>query len=147
MKGLKKRQRVQVIALIAVTLLIAVALIGYGFRSGINLFRSPTQVLADVPPPGEVFRIGGLIEVGTLDRMPESRVQFNVTDGNASVPVVYTGLLPDLIAEDSGVVAKGVYVNNIFQASEILAKHDETYMPKEVIEALKEQGVYQEPDS
>jgi len=147
MRGLKKKQRVQVIALIAVTLLLAVGLIGYGFRNGINLFRSPTQVLADVPPPAEVFRIGGLIATGTLIKGRDNQVTFSVTDGNATVPVVYTGLVPDLIAEDSGVVAKGSYVNGSFVATEILAKHDEKYMPKEVIDALKEQGVYVEPGS
>ena len=147
MRGLKKTQRVQVIVLISVTLAVAVGLIGYGFREGINLFRSPTQVLAQVPPEGEMFRIGGLIAEGTLVKGNDNFVTFTVTDGNASVPVEYTGLLPDLVAENSGVVALGTYVNNTFQATEILAKHDETYMPKEVIEALKEQGVYQEPDS
>lgn len=147
MKGLKKKQRIQVIVLIGVTLAVAAGLIGYGFREGINLFRSPSQVLAQVPPAGEVFRIGGLIAEGTLKREKDNFVTFTVTDGNASVPVEYTGLLPDLVAEKSGVVALGTYINNTFQATEILAKHDETYMPKEVIEALKEQGVYVEPES
>jgi cytochrome c-type biogenesis protein CcmE len=147
MKGLKKKQRIQVIGLIGVTLAVAAVLIGYGFREGINLFRSPTQVLAQVPPQGEVFRIGGLIAEGTLKREPNNFVTFTVTDGNASVPLEYTGFLPDLVAENSGVVALGTYINNTFQATEILAKHDETYMPKEVIEALKEQGVYVDPDS
>ena len=147
MKGLRKKQRIQVIGLMAVTLVVAAVLIGYGFREGINFFRSPTEVLADVPPESEVFRIGGLIEEGTLVRGEGNAVTFVVTDGNGAVPVSYTGILPDLIAENSGVVAKGSYVGGTFLATEILAKHDEKYMPKEVIDALKEQGVYQEPGS
>jgi len=70
-----------------------------------------------------------------------------VTDGGASVPVVFAGVLPDLFAENQGMVGTGRYIDGVFQASEILAKHDETYMPKEVIDALKEQGVYEDPNS
>jgi cytochrome c-type biogenesis protein CcmE len=73
-------------------------------------------------------------------------VRFNVTDGGAVVPVSYRGVLPDLFEENQGMVGTGRYVNGTFEASEILAKHDETYMPKEVVDALKEQGVYQAPD-
>ncbi|MEY8841078.1 cytochrome c maturation protein CcmE, partial [Cribrihabitans sp. XS_ASV171] len=72
-------------------------------------------------------------------------VRFVVTDGGASVPVSYTGVLPDLFAENQGMVGTGSYINGVFEASEILAKHDETYMPKEVVDALKEQGVYKDP--
>ena len=78
-------------------------------------------------------------------RGQSEQVSFRVTDGGASVPVVYTGVLPDLFKENEGMVGTGRYINGVFEASEILAKHDETYMPKEVIDALKEQGVYQEP--
>ena len=74
-------------------------------------------------------------------------VRFSVTDGGASVPVTFTGVLPDLFEENQGMVGTGSYVNGVFQATEILAKHDETYMPKEVVDALKEQGVYAEPES
>ena len=74
-------------------------------------------------------------------------IRFSVTDGGATVPVTYTGVLPDLFEENQGMVGTGRYINGVFEASEILAKHDETYMPKEVVNALKEQGVYQEPDS
>ena len=81
----------------------------------------------------------------TLVRGEGEEISFRVTDGGASVPVVYTGILPDLFKEGEGMVGQGRYVNGTFEAIEILAKHDETYMPKEVIDALKEQGVYQEP--
>lgn len=146
MKSLKKKRRIQIIAIAAVALVVATALIGYGMRDGINFFRSPSQVVAAPPAPGEVFRIGGLVEDGSLTRGAGETIRFNVTDGGAVVPVVFTGVLPDLFAENQGMVGTGRYENGVFVASEILAKHDEDYMPREVIEALKEQGVYQAPD-
>ena len=103
------------------------------------------QVIAEPPEPGEVFRIGGLVEEGSIQRGQGEEIRFVVTDGGASVPVVFAGVLPDLFAENQGMVGTGRYVNGIFEASEILAKHDETYMPKEVVDALKEQGVYKDP--
>ena len=145
MKSLKKQRRIQVIALAAVALVISTALIGYAMRDGINFFRSPSQVAAEPPPATEVFRIGGLVAEGSIERGQGKAVRFVVTDGGASVPVVFTGVLPDLFAENQGMVGTGRYVNGVFEASEILAKHDETYMPKEVVDALKEQGVYKEP--
>lgn len=147
MKSLKKQRRIQVIVVAAVALAVSTALIGYALRDGINYFRSPSEVLAEPPRASEVFRIGGLVESGTLQRGDGETVRFFVTDGGASVPVTFTGVLPDLFAEDQGMVGLGSYVNGTFQATEILAKHDETYMPKEVVDALKEQGVYQAPDS
>lgn len=146
MKGLKKKRRVQVIALAAMALVLATGLIGYGMRDGINFFRSPSQVMAEPPQPGETFRLGGLVEEGSLERGQGETIRFRVTDGGATVDVAYTGVLPDLFAEKQGMIGTGKYINGVFQASEILAKHDETYMPREVIDALKEQGVYQTPD-
>lgn len=147
MKSLKKQRRIQLIALAVVALLGSTALIGYGMRDGINFFRAPSQVIAEPPAPNETFRIGGLVEEGTLKRGQGEQISFSVTDGGASVAVVYTGVLPDLFGENEGMVGTGNYVNGVFQATEILARHDETYMPKEVVDALKAQGVYQEPDS
>lgn len=147
MKNLKKQRRIQVIAVAAVALVLATGLIGYAMRDGINFFRSPTQVVEEPPRETEVFRIGGLVEEGSLEQGEDNLVRFRVTDGNAVVPVSYQGLLPDLFAENQGMVGTGKYINGVFEASEILAKHDETYMPREVVDALKEQGVYQEPDS
>ncbi len=144
MKSLKKRRRIQVIVLAALALAIATGLIGYAMRDGINFFRSPSQIIAEPPEPTEVFRIGGLVEEGTLVRGQGEVVRFSVTDGGETVPVVFTGVLPDLFAENQGMIGTGKYVNGVFEATEILAKHDETYMPKEVMDALKEQGVYQE---
>lgn len=147
MKSLKKQRRIQVIAVAAVALVVSTTLIGYAMRDGINFFRSPSQVIAEPPGADEVFRIGGLVEAGTLQRGQGETIRFAVTDGGASVPVTFTGVLPDLFGENEGMVGTGRYVNGTFEASEILAKHDETYMPKEVVDALKEQGVYQEPES
>lgn len=147
MKSLKKQRRIQIIVLAVVALALSTALIGYAMRDGINFFRAPSQIIAEPPEPTEVFRIGGLVEEGTLIRGQGETVQFSVTDGGESVPVVFTGVLPDLFEENQGMVGTGSYVNGVFEATEILAKHDETYMPKEVVDALKEQGVYQEPES
>ncbi|SHE68620.1 cytochrome c-type biogenesis protein CcmE [Ruegeria intermedia] len=144
MKTLKKRRRIQVILLAFVALALATGLIGYAMRDGINYFRSPSQVIAEPPAPNEVFRIGGLVEEGSIVRGQGETVRFVVTDGGESVPVSFTGVLPDLFSEGQGMVGTGSYVDGVFQATEILAKHDETYMPKEVMDALKEQGVYKE---
>lgn len=145
MRGLKKKRRIQVILLAAVALALSTALIGYGMRDGINFFRSPSQVLADPPGPAETFRIGGLVEEGSLVRGQGETITFRVTDGGASVPVSYAGVLPDLFGEGEGMVGTGRWDGEMFKATEILARHDETYMPKEVIDALKEQGVYVDP--
>lgn len=147
MKSLKKQRRIQLIAVAVVALIGSTALIGYGMRDGINFFRAPSQVIAEPPSPTETFRIGGLVEEGTLVRGQGEQITFSVTDGGASVAVVYKGVLPDLFGENEGMVGTGRYINGVFQATEILARHDETYMPKEVVDALKAQGVYQEPDS
>jgi cytochrome c-type biogenesis protein CcmE len=140
-KGLKKQRRVQIVALSAVLLTLSTALIGYAMRDGISFFRSPSQVAETPPGPNETFRIGGLVAEGSLVAEGQG-VVFHVTDGAAAVPVSYTGLLPDLFREGEGVVALGRLDGGTFQATEILAKHDETYMPREVVDALKEQGVY-----
>ncbi|MBL6840269.1 cytochrome c maturation protein CcmE [Paracoccaceae bacterium] len=146
MKNLKKKRRVQIVSIAFIALAVATILIGFAMKDGINFFKSPTQVIEVTPNPNEVFRIGGLVEEGTLLRGVGETISFYVTDGNESVSVKFTGLLPDLFEENQGMVATGKYIDGIFYASEILAKHDETYMPSEVIDALKEQGVYQEPD-
>ena len=147
LKNLKKTRRIQVIVMAFVALALATGLIGFAMQDGINYFRSPTQVTTEPPAPGEVFRIGGLVAAGTLVRGQGDTVTFSVTDTNTVVPVRFTGILPDLFAEEAGMVALGQMEGDTFVATEILAKHDETYMPKEVIDALKEQGVYQDDGS
>ena len=147
MKSLKKRRRIQVLVAAAVALVLAVALIGYGFRDGINLYRAPSQMADNPPQAGEVFRLGGLVETGTLMRGAGETISFRVTDGGASVPVRFTGVLPDLFAEGQGMIGTGRMEGDTFVVTEILAKHDESYMPREVIDSLKEQGVYEDPNS
>jgi cytochrome c-type biogenesis protein CcmE len=146
MKSLKKTRRIQVIAVAALALVLSTGLIGYAMRDGINFFRSPSDVVASPPPPNEVFRIGGLVEAGSIVRGQSDTVTFRVTDGPASVEVAYRGILPDLFSENEGMVGTGRFIDGVFHASEILAKHDETYMPREVMEALKEQGEWRGPD-
>ncbi|GLK65430.1 cytochrome c maturation protein CcmE [Paracoccus kondratievae] len=147
MKSLKKKRRIQIIIAAAVALVLAVGLIGYGFRDGINLYRSPSQMAENPPSLGEIFRLGGLVEDGTLIRGAGETVSFRVTDGGASIPVRFTGVLPDLFAEGQGMIGTGRMEGDTFIATEILAKHDENYMPREVIDSLKEQGVYEDPNS
>ncbi|TWI38118.1 cytochrome c maturation protein CcmE [Paracoccus sulfuroxidans] len=146
MKSLKKKRRIQIIVAAVVALVIAAGLIGYGFRDGINLYRSPSQLATEPPATGEVFRLGGLVAEGTLVRGSGETVSFSVTDGGATVPVRFTGVLPDLFAEGQGMIGTGSMQGETFVASEILAKHDENYMPREVINSLKEQGVYEDPN-
>lgn len=148
LKGLKKQRRIQVVALAVVAMISAFAVIWlFVPKEAINFFRSPTEVLASPPAPDETFRIGGLVVEGSVLRGEGTEVSFAVTDTNATVTVRYTGILPDLFAEGQGMVALGRMEGDLFVASEVLAKHDETYMPKEVVDALKEQGVYQDPET
>jgi len=142
MKTLKKQRRIQIIVITFIALALSTALIGYAMRDGINFFRSPSEVLEQPPEKDEVFRIGGLVQENSLIKGTGTSINFIVTDGNKSVPVQYSGILPDLFAEGQGMIATGKYFDDKFIASEILAKHDENYMPKEVIDTLKEQGVY-----
>jgi cytochrome c-type biogenesis protein CcmE len=148
LKGLKKQRRIQIIA-IAATALIAMVGVIYVFvpSSALNFFRSPTEVVSAPPPADEVFRIGGLVVEGSILRGRGTEVAFAVTDTNATVAVRYNGILPDLFGEGQGMVALGRMEGDTFVATEVLAKHDETYMPQEVIDSLKEQGVYVDPDA
>ena len=123
-------------------LVLSTALVGYALRGGINLFRTPSELLAGPPAPDEVFRVGGLVEEGSLVEGDGTEIRFSVTDRAASVPVVYAGIRPDLFGEGQGVIARGSWTDGRFVADEILAKHDESYMPKEVVDALKKQGVF-----
>lgn len=144
MKTLKKKRRIQTIILAFAFLALAASLIGYSMRDGIAYYRDPSAIVADPPGPDELFRIGGLVEPGSLTRGEPHR--FRVTDGGASVAVAFSGVLPDLFDEGQGMIGQGTYDGQVFTAREILAKHDETYMPKEVIDSLQEHGVYQAPN-
>ena len=146
MKSLKKQRRIQVIVITIIALVLSTVLIGYAMRDGINFFRSPSEVLQQWPDKNETFRIGGLVQEGSLLRGSGAVINFIVTDGNNSVLVEYSGILPDLFAEGQGMIATGNFVDGKFIASEILAKHDENYMPKEVVDTLKDQGFYNKID-
>ena len=142
MRGLKKQRRIQIIMVATAALTLSAGLIGYAMRDGINFFRPPSEIVENPPPPTEVFRIGGLVEEGTLILGGGETITFSITDGGASIPVTYTGILPDLFAAGEGMIGTGRLVDGTFEATEILARHDETYMPEEVIDALEAQGVY-----
>jgi cytochrome c-type biogenesis protein CcmE len=139
--GLRKRRRIQLVVTGALLLGVATALVGYAMRDGIEFFRSPSQLAEHPARDGERFRLGGLVEEGSVVR-EAGTVRFVVTDGGATTPVAFQGILPDLFREGQGVIATGRLEDGVFVASEVLARHDESYMPKEVADALKEQGLY-----
>ena len=119
---------------------IATGLVLYALNSNIVFFYTPTQVAQQEAPKGRNFRIGGLVETGSVQR-DGTRVTFRVTDNARQIPVAYTGSLPDLFREGKGVVAQGsLGADGIFTATEVLAKHDENYMPPEAAEALRQAG-------
>ena len=140
----KKTRRIQMMAFGAVLLAASAVLVSFAFRDTIVFFFSPTELMAQPHRPDQLLRVGGLVVDGSLKRGESETASFEVTDGNGVVPVTYTGVLPDLFAEGQGVVAEGHLIDGVFVATEVLAKHDENYMPKEVVDALKEQGVWEE---
>lgn len=117
----------------------AVGLVLYALKNNVSLYFTPTQVYNKEAPQGRNFRIGGLVEVGSVKRETDGlTVRFNITDNARNMPVVYKGILPDLFKEGKGVVAQGkLEADNVFHAEEVLAKHDENYMPPEAADALK----------
>ncbi|NNM56934.1 cytochrome c maturation protein CcmE [Acidocella sp.] len=143
MRGAKKRRLYLVLA-IGLCLSAAVGLSLAAFSSTLTFFLSPRAVVAKHPAPGMNFRLGGIVQVGTVKTVINAgtpTTSFRVTDGQASVPVVYTGLLPDLFREGQGIVAIGAMnASGQFAADEVLAKHGSTYMPKDVEESLKNAG-------
>lgn len=142
----RKQKRIAIIAAGGIFLAAAAALVLTALQDQIVFFSSPTDVHARTVAPGTRIRLGGLVAEGSVERGTDAEVTFAVTDTNESVKVTYTGILPDLFREGQGVVTEGVYnpATNTFEADTVLAKHDENYMPKEVADALKAQGVWQE---
>ena len=141
----RKRRRLVLIAACGGVLALALGLVLVAMRDTIVFFRSPSEVAAVAP--GTRFRLGGLVKTGSV-RREERAVSFEVEDGAASVAVRYVGLLPDLFREGQGVVTEGrLDPGGLFRADTVLAKHDETYMPREVADALKKQGVWKEGGS
>ena len=140
----RRRRRLVLIAAAGGVLALALGLVLYAMRDAIVFFRAPGEIAAKGIQPGVRFRLGGLVKEGSIRRGPGQAVSFDVMDGQASVPVRYQGLLPDLFREGQGVVAEGALdASGAFRADTVLAKHDETYMPREVADALKKQGVWQ----
>jgi cytochrome c-type biogenesis protein CcmE len=135
-----RQKRMAWIALGLAVLAIAIGLVLYALSSNIVFFFTPTQVASGEAPQGRAFRVGGLVEPGSLQR-EGVQVRFKITDNAKTVPVTYTGTLPDLFKEGKGVVAQGqVGADGVFKAKEVLAKHDENYMPPEAAAALEKAG-------
>ena len=138
----RKRRRLWILLACGIGLGSATALVLSAFSDNLVFFVSPSD-LAEASANGRTMRLGGLVEQGSVERAKQGRptAHFRVTDGATSIPVTYTGVLPDLFREGQGVVALGtLQADGSFRASEVLAKHDETYIPKEVAEALKKSG-------
>ena len=140
----RKQRRLTFIAVFGSVLALAVGLVLFALSDSIAFFATPTDLTTTVIEPGQRIRLGGLVEDGSLSREGGETVVFRVTDTNAAVTVTYTGLLPDLFREGQGVVTEGTLSpDGVFLADTVLAKHDENYMPAEVAEALRQQGVWQ----
>lgn len=134
-----KHQRLIFVVASVACLCVAVLLVMQAFKQNLVYFYSPSDITANPPAPGQKIRLGGLVKTGSVEKNG-SDVRFSVTDGKQEFKVHYTGLLPNLFREGQGVIAEGVMENNVFTAKTILAKHDEKYMPKEVVESLKKSG-------
>jgi cytochrome c-type biogenesis protein CcmE len=141
----RKRRRLILIGSALGVLAVAVALILSALKDSIVFFNSPTDVVEKHVAPGSRIRLGGLVKAGSVVRGDNLSVHFDVTDGENTIPVAYQGILPDLFREGQGVVTEGVVQpSGPFKADSVLAKHDENYMPKEVADALKRSGHWQE---
>ena len=141
-----KNKRLSLIIATLTALAASVALILVAFEDNVVFFYSPSDLVKERPGPTQKLRIGGLVKKDSIKREPGmTEVSFEVTDLNNSVPVVFQGILPDLFREEQGVVAEGTYKKQLFYATQILAKHDEQYMPPEVAESLKKSGKWKGP--
>jgi len=140
----RKQRRLTLIGSAGAVLAVALGLILFALNDQIVFFQSPSDIAKQSIPAGQRIRLGGLVEEGSVIRADNAEVSFRVTDLDNVVAVTYTGILPDLFREGQGVVTEGVMTpNGVFAADSILAKHDENYIPKEVAEALKDQGHWQ----
>lgn len=139
----RKQRRLTLIGGAGVVLAAAAGLILYALSDQIVFFQTPTDVVTRQIGPGQRIRLGGLVEEGSVERRANAEVLFRVTDTTNTVQVAYKGILPDLFREGQGVVTEGMIGSDgVFMADNVLAKHDENYVPKEVADALKEQGVW-----
>ena len=140
-KSPKARRRLYLVAAIAPVLGLAVGLTLWGLSDSISFFDPPAQAAAAKPPVGRSIQLGGLVQPGSVVKHPDGRVEFVVADQLATTRVSYSGDLPDLFREGQGIVATGAFqADGDFKAKQVLAKHDEKYMPREVAKAIKEQG-------
>ena len=140
-KSKKARRRLLAVAVAAPIVAAAAGLSLYAMGDAAVFFYSPSDAQQKSVPPGKVVRIGGLVQPGSVKKLPDGRVEFAIADQAAVAPVSYQGDLPDLFREGQGVVAQGAFDGGgVFEAKEVLAKHDENYMPKEVADALKKSG-------
>lgn len=142
----RKKRRILLIGIGAFFLVSASVLVGVGMRDTIVFFLSPTEIAERQPGPEQRLRVGGLVVEGSVVRGEGETVAFEVTDGAATQRIAFAGVLPDLFREGQGIIAEGRLRDGLFEADEVLAKHDEQYMPKEVADALKKQGVYRGED-
>lgn len=141
----RKQRRLVLIGMSLAVLGVAVALVLGALRDSIVFFNSPSDIAAHRPAPNARIRLGGLVKPGSVERGDDLRIKFAVTDGNSDVPVAYRGIVPDLFREGQGVVVEGrIEPDGLFRADTVLAKHDEKYMPREVADALKKAGRWQE---
>jgi len=141
----RKRRRLYFAAALIIAGAGGAALAITALKDNVLYFYSPSDVATKHVPPGVAFRIGGLVEKGSVVHAPRAEIHFVVTDGKAALPVSFRGVLPDLFREGQGVVASGALTNKgVFDANEVLAKHDERYMPHEVVDALKRSGRWKE---
>ena len=146
-KSPKARRRLWVVAAVAPILGLAVGLSLWAMQDSVTFFYSPSEATADKAPEGRNIRLGGLVEAGSVQKSGDGVVAFVVTDNAATTRVVYHGDLPDLFREGQGIVAQGAFAaDRTFHASQVLAKHDENYMPREVSDRLKEKGEWR-PDA
>src|SRR5690348_267830 len=144
----KKRRRLAFVAALLVASAGGAALVVYALQDNVLYFYSPSDVFEKHVEPGVAFRIGGLVQTKSVRHGADADVQFVVTDGKASIPVDFRGVLPALFREGQGVVASGALTSaGTFSATEILAKHDERYMPPDVVAALKRSGRWREGES
>ena len=134
-----RRQRLGVVLIVVIFSSLAIGLVMYAMRGNINLFYPPSEVVAGIAPQGKAIRVGGMVQDKSVQRSADSlQVKFVITDFQASVEVIYDGILPDLFGEGQGVVVLGLLGSDgRFTATEVLAKHDENYMPPEIAESLK----------
>ena len=140
----RKQRRLSLIATAGAVLFLAAGLVLFAMRDTIVFFYGPTEIVEKAVAPGTRMRLGGLVEAGSVQRGADQRITFAVTDGKNAMKVSYHGLLPDLFREGQGVVTEGVFEGaGLFKADSVLAKHDETYMPREVADTLKKQGHWQ----